>query len=408
MGSGIAQAAAASGFQVRSVDTDPALVKTAHAKIAERLDDRVARGKLPRHERDATIDRLHIVKDYAALKDADIIVEAVPEELSIKRKIFGELDGIVSKRTLLATNTSSLSIAKIADGMKNAERFLGMHFFNPAPVMKLVELVRGPKTTEDAMVRARSVCTWLDKTPVKVKDSPGFIGNRVNRPFYLEALRLLETGAADIRAIDAAVKDRGGFKMGPFELLDLIGLDINLSVTESIYRDFNQPPKFKPNAIQQKLVEGGHLGRKTGRGFYDYSNGQPAPAYESKLQDASRWQASQPLKEFAAIRELPADRATWIYARILLAVISEAALVADSIALPQDTDIAMELGFNYPQGPLGVADFVGLDIIQRLLSSFYEETGHDPRYVANPLLDRRVANAHLGEKSARGFLYHAL
>ncbi len=408
MGSGIAQAAAASGFIVHTLDVSPDQVKAAYAKIEERLDGRVKKGSLPRHERDATMSRLNVAKDLAALKDAEVVVEAVSEDMALKRKIIGQLDEMASARTLLATNTSSLAISKLGEGLKHADRFLGMHFFNPAPVMKLVELVRGAKTCEQAMVDARAVCTALDKTAVKVKDSPGFIGNRVNRPFYLEALRLLETGEADIRTIDSALKTVGGFRMGPFELLDLIGLDINSSVTETVWHGFGKPSRFAPNPIQQKLVSEGRLGRKTSCGFYDYTNGEPTPAYETKALNASGWKPSAALSEFAGMLDKKADRNMWIFARIFMAVMNEAALVANEVALARDVNLTMELGFNYPEGPLATADFVGLDICHRLLAEFHQQTGGDERYAPNPLMDKHVEKGELGEKSAHGFLYHAL
>lgn len=408
MGSGIAQAAAAAGFIVHSLDTNPDLVKTAFGKIAERLDGRVKKGSLPKHERDAIVSRLHVAKDISALKDAEVVVEAVSEDFALKRKIIGQLDEIASPRTLLATNTSSLAISKLGEGLKHAERFLGMHFFNPAPVMKLVELVRGSNTCEQAMVDARAICTALDKTAVKVKDSPGFIGNRVNRPFYLEALRLLETGEADVRTIDAAIRTVGGFRMGPFELLDLIGLDINSRVTQTVWEGFGKPARFAPNSIQTKLVSEGRLGRKSGCGFYDYSNGDPTPAFETKPKDASGWRPSGALTEFSSMLDKKADRAMWIYARIFAAVMNEAAHVANEVALARDVNLTMELGFNYSEGPLATADYVGLDICQRLLADFHRETGGDERYAPNPLMDRHVARGELGEKSAHGFLYHAL
>lgn len=408
MGSGIAQAAATAGFTVATLDTDPSLVKAAYAKVAERLDRRVAKGKLPKHERDSIIERLHVAENISRFKDAECVIEAVSEDLALKRKLFTELEGVVTERTLLASNTSSLSIAKIGEDLKRPDRFLGMHFFNPAPVMKLVEIVRGPKTGEQAMVDARAVCTKLDKTAVKVKDSPGFIGNRVNRPFYLEALQLLETGEADIRSIDAALREIGGFRMGPFELLDLIGVDINLRVTETVYNDFGKPERFKPNAIQEKLVANGRFGRKSGCGFYDHSNDEPTPAYETQLKNGSSWKPTTALEDFAAILEKPADRAMWIYSRIFMAVMNEAALAADTIAIPRDVNLTMELGFNYPEGPLATADHAGLDTMQRLLADFYEESGRNERYKPNPLLEKRLAEGHLGEKTARGFLYHAL
>ena len=257
MGAGIAHAAAESGFTVRTLDTDVSLVRKAYDGITNRLNSRVERRKLPAHERDATVANLHIAESMKDFAKAEVVVEAVVEKLDVKKQIFAELEGCVGDRTLIASNTSSLSIASLADAVKRKDRFLGMHFFNPAPIMKLVELVKGPETSDQALVDARAVCAKLDKTAVKVKDSPGFIGNRVNRPFYLESLALLEQGEGDIRSIDAAMRDVGGFRMGPFELLDLIGMDINLKVTETVYNDFDKPARFKPNPIQQKLVASG-------------------------------------------------------------------------------------------------------------------------------------------------------
>lgn len=408
MGAGIAHAAAASGFVVRTMDTDPALVRKAYDGIQARLDDRVKRGKIPAHDRDATLANLKIAESMSDFAKAEVVVEAVPEKSELKTKIFSELEKAVSDRTLIATNTSSLSVTKLSSAVSRKDRFLGMHFFNPAPIMKLVELVSGEGTSDQALVDARAVCAKLDKTAVKVKDSPGFIGNRVNRPFYLEALTLLEQGEADVATIDDAMRNVGGFKMGPFELLDLIGMDVNLSVTESVYNDFGKPVRFTPSKIQQKLVAEGHLGRKTGRGFYIHGDGELRVAYDAKLKDTSGWQPSEALKAFAAALDKPANRSTWLYARILASVINEAALAADSIAIPRDVNITMELGFNYPEGPLASADYVGLDIIQKLLAEFYSQSGHDERYKPNPLLDRHVAEGNLGEKTARGFLYHAL
>lgn len=408
MGAGIAQCGAVAGYKVLTFDVKPELITQAYAKIAERLDAAVAKGKMSKLERDQAVARLHVGKSYDELADAEVIIEAAPEDLALKKKIWSEIDRVCSPKVLRGTNTSSLSVAKIAEGIKCADRLLGIHFFNPAPVMKLIELVQGPATSDQTMVEGRAVAAFLDKTPVKVKDSPGFIGNRVNRPFYLQALHLLEKGEADIRAIDAAVRNVGGFKMGPFELLDLIGLDVNLSVTQSVYEGFNKPDRFKPNSIQEKLVAAGRLGRKSGRGFYDYANDNPTPGFETPLRDVSAWKPSKALADFAAALGKPADREAWLFARIIVAVINEAGITADTIALPRDVDVTMELGFNYPQGPLGLADFIGLPIIQALMADFQAETSQSEFYKPNALLNRLVADGEWGEQTAKGFLYHAL
>lgn len=409
MGRGIAHAAAASGFIVRTMDDAPEVVREAYAGIGRELDQRVARGKLSGEERDETVSRLEVAASPDDFAEAECVIEAVPEDMSLKRRVLAELERHVSPRALLATNTSCLSIAKMAEGLRHADRLVGMHFFNPAPVMRLVELIAGPATSERAMVAGRSICAKLNKTAVVVKDSPGFICNRVNRPFYLEAQHLLESGEADIGAIDAAVKDVGGFKMGPFEVMDLVGLDVSQTVTETVYRGFGQAVRFAPSAIQRDLVAQGHLGRKTGRGFYDYSvDGSPTPACEGSGKGRPSWEASSALGAFAAALDRPADRAMWLYARIMLAVIQEAALVAEAVARPRSVDVAMELGLGYPLGPLGLADRVGLDVVLTLLSDFQAANGASERFKPSPLLERHVANGYLGEQSARGFFHHAL
>ncbi len=408
MGAGIAQAAATAGFVVRMLDADPEAAKAAHKQIIERLDRRVAKGDLTRPDRDEIVPRLRLAENIGDLKGAEVIVEAVPEDAATKGKVLDEMDAVASDRTLLATNTSSLSVASLANGLRHADRFLGMHFFNPAPVMNLVEVVRGPKTGDQTYVDARAVCAKLNKTVVLVKDSPGFIGNRVNRPFYLEAMSLLEAGEADVSAIDAAMREVGGFKMGPFELLDQIGLDVSLAVSRRLHEDLGKPSRFAPSSIQEKLVADGRLGRKSGRGFYDYASNPSVVGLETQPMDVSAWRPTRALEQFAAVVGRPADRAMWLYARILLAVVNEAAVVADSIAIPRDVNLTMVHGFNYPEGPLETADAVGLDVIQRLLADFFEESGGHERYAPNGLLNRLVTEGHLGEASARGFLYHAL
>jgi 3-hydroxybutyryl-CoA dehydrogenase len=408
MGSGIAQAAAEAGYQVQMLDTSPAKTEQAKSRIAERLAERVAKGVIPAHAREEALARLHVAGGYASMGDAECVIEAVPEDLALKRKVFAEVDAGVSSKVLLATTTGSLSIAKIAEGLRHAERLLGMHFYYPAVEREVVEIVAGPGTSDQSKVDARAVCAKLSKTAVKVTDSPGFIGNRVSLPFYLESMRLLEAGEADVGGIDAAVKGVGGFQTGPFEQLDLAGLDVNLRLTETVYADLGRAARYEPNAIQRKLVAAGQLGRKASRGFYDYANGRLMPGYQGRAKDTAAWKPSAALAEFAGVLDHQADRAAWLFARIMLVVINEAALVADSIALPRDVNLTMEMGYSYPEGPLMMADRVGLDVIYSLMDEFARETPRDDRYKASPLLEKLVSEGHLGEKTAHGFLHHAL
>ncbi|MCK6483440.1 MAG: 3-hydroxyacyl-CoA dehydrogenase NAD-binding domain-containing protein [Phycisphaerae bacterium] len=408
MGAGIAHALAEHGYDATCMDTDPALVEKAFAAIRQRMDARVERGKLSRFMRDATWRRLRVAKSIDDLAAADMVIEAVVEDLSAKRKLFSQLDRTCRGDAILASNTSSLSITAIAEAVQRPERVIGMHFFNPAPVMPLVEIIAGAKTGQQAVVSAVSLARGLGKTPVKAKDRPGFIANRVARPFYLESLSLLERGCADITTIDAAVRS-GGFPMGPFELLDLIGLDINLAVTRSVHAGFGNAPRFAPNAIQERLVSEQRLGRKTNRGFYDYASTPATPAFEPPLKGvASAALGEKALGAFAKAMEREPDAATWILARILLAVINEGAITAgEGTALPRDIDLSMMLGFNYPEGPMSLADRLGLDLVLDLMKSF-DADGSSGRHTPAPLLLSHVAKGELGEKSAAGFLRHSL
>ncbi len=408
MGAGIAEAAATVGFVVEGLDTTAEVVRQAYAMIANRLDGRVSAGELTPSMHEEILSRLHVAENMEGLKDAECIVEAIPEDFDLKRRTLAELDAIASPRTLLASCTSGLSIGELGKDLKHAGRFLGMRFYHPAAMVEVVEVAQGPATSDQALVNARAVCAKLAKTAVKVQDSPGFIGNRVEAPCFLAALGLLETGEADIRSIDTAVREVGGFKLGPFEALDAFGVDNSLRIVRSLHDGLGDAVRFRPNPIQEKLVSDGNFGIRTGRGFYHYQNGESTPAYECPLKDVSGWTPSPLLMELAEALDVPADRALWIFGRVFAAVMNEGALVADTIALPRDVNLTMEHGFHYPEGPLALADHIGLDVVQRLLAECYQETNGDARYAPNPLLDRHVAAGNLGEKTARGFLYHAL
>jgi 3-hydroxybutyryl-CoA dehydrogenase len=269
MGQGIAQVCAANGYKVLIYDVQSEVVIKGINSIRKSLEVLVEKGKISIDQKNSTLANIQTVSDFRQL-NAELVIEAVVEKLDVKQKIFAELEKFSGKDCILASNTSSIQITQIAASLKNPERFGGLHFFNPAPVMKLVEVIQGAATSKETMSLLSDFSKKVGKQPVVVQDSPGFIVNRVARHFYVESLKVLEEGVADFKTIDALMRS-AGFKMGPFELMDLIGVDTNLSVTTSMYQAFNQDPKFRPSRIQQQKVDAGHHGRKTGKGFYDYS-----------------------------------------------------------------------------------------------------------------------------------------
>jgi 3-hydroxybutyryl-CoA dehydrogenase len=270
MGQGIAQVCAQAGFEVLLFDVDDSKIAHAISGVEKNLDYAISKGKLSEDKKKLTLQKIHACDQLENMK-ADLIIEAAIEKLEIKKQIFSALEKVNGENTIFSTNTSSLSITKIGSELKNPNRFLGLHFFNPAHLMPLVEVIAGEKT-DDALISEMSVFVKaIGKTPVVAKDSPGFIVNRVARHFYLESLKALEEKAADAGTIDALMKS-AGFKLGPFELMDMIGNDVNYEVSHSLYEAFDQEPRFKPNAIQEMKVKNGELGKKTGKGFYEYKN----------------------------------------------------------------------------------------------------------------------------------------
>ena len=289
MGAGIAQVAAAAGHMVKVHDTRPDAAAQAIVGIRAQFEKMAAKGKLTVEAAQAAGARLHAAEHVADLADAGLVVEAIVESLSVKQKLFTDLEAVVSARCILASNTSSISITAIGAALKNPQRLAGLHFFNPAPLMALVEVVSGLATAPEVAHTLFATAAAWGKTPVHAKSTPGFIVNRVARPYYAEALRVLTEGGADCATLDACCREAGGFRMGPFELMDMIGHDVNFAVTNSVWRAFFNDPRFSPSLIQQDLVDAGFLGKKTGRGFYNYQEGankalpstaptQPAPS----------------------------------------------------------------------------------------------------------------------------------
>ena len=272
MGQGIAQVCATAGYQVLLYDIEAGLLKSAIARLRKNLETLVEKQKTSADEARNILGRINSVTDFRHLQ-VDLVIEAVIENLAVKQKIFVEIEKLNDKDCILTTNTSSIPVTRIGAVLKHATRFAGLHFFNPAPVMKLVEIIRGASTSDSTIDVLKGFAAQLHKQHVLAQDSPGFIVNRVARHFYLESLRIVEEQAADFKTVDQLLKCTG-FKMGPFELMDLIGIDVNLSVTQSIYDSFHQEPKFRPSRLQQQKVDAGHLGRKTGKGFYDYNGGE--------------------------------------------------------------------------------------------------------------------------------------
>lgn len=368
MGSGIAQVAAQAGHTCYLYDANSAALERALTGLRGTIDKLVAKGKFTEAEGTAISARLKPATNLKDLSPCGLVIEAIIEDLTVKKRVFEDLEQLVAANTVLATNTSSLSVTAIAAACKKPERVIGLHFFNPAPLLPLVEVVPGLQTAADlARSCSERMIAW-GKTPVVCKDTPGFIVNRVARPFYGEAIRIYEEGIADMPTIDRAMKEVGGFKMGPFELMDLIGNDINFTVTKTVWESFFYEPRYKPSFTQQRQVEAGWLGRKTGRGYYRYEQGQE----QGQVQTASR-----------ELQEI-------VCRRILLMLINEAADALHlGVAGREDIDLAMTKGVNYPKGLLKWADELGLSSCLAELERLQAEYGED-RYRPSPLL-RRLA-----------------
>ena len=367
MGSGIAQVAAQSGHKVVLVDVNEKVLEKAKNGLHKIISRLVEKGKWKEEFGNEVFGRITFSTDTNDFKLCGIVIEAIIEDLSIKHTVFKSLEQIVSKECILASNTSSLSIASIGAVLEVPSRVIGIHFFNPAPLMPLVEIIPAVQTSEDTLSQSKTLIDSWNKVTVLAKDTPGFIVNRVARPFYGEALRIYEEGIADFATIDWAMTELGGFRMGPFTLMDYIGNDVNYAVTESVFAAFYYDPRYKPSFTQKRHAEAGYLGRKSGRGYYDYSEGMEIP---------------KPKKDELLGQE--------IKNRILCMLINEAidALFLN-IATKEDIDLAMTKGVNYPMGLLEWADKISLKHVLTTLQNLFEEYGED-RYRPSPLLRRMV------------------
>ncbi|OLF54158.1 3-hydroxyacyl-CoA dehydrogenase PaaH [Pseudomonas chlororaphis] len=480
MGAGIAQVAAQAGHPVWLLDNRPGAAAQAIDSIGRQLDKRVQAGKLAPELRTATLARLHAADSIEQLADSELVVEAVVEDLDVKRALFRQLENLCRDSCILASNTSSLSITRIAAGLRRPERLLGLHFFNPAPVMALVEVVSGLASDRRLAQCLYDTAKNWGKQPVHARSTPGFIVNRVARPFYAESLRLLQEGAGDCATLDALLREAGGFAMGAFELTDLIGHDVNYAVTCSVFAAYYGDRRFQPSLIQQELVDAGHFGRKSGQGFYAYAQGaeRPAPVELRSAQNVEHCVvegdlgaargllqrlrasgvrlverdgsgllrvgdavlalsdgrlASQRARDegldnlvlldlahdyatagrvaiscCAAISPQALDQAVALLQRAglkvsrlddspALLVLRTVAMLANEasdallqdIASATDIDLAMRAGVNYPEGPLGWADRIGLPYVLQVLENLQAAYGEE-RYRPSLLLRRRV------------------
>ena len=364
MGAGIAQIAATNGHEVCLYDSFDGAIENAEKKLIKILNRLVEKERITKEENKNILDRINFSKEIKEVEGSGLIIEAIIENLDIKQKIFSEIEKIVDDKCILASNTSSLSIASIASACSKAERVIGVHFFNPAPLMPLVEIISAVQTSETTLNNIKTIIDSWGKVTVIAKDTPGFIVNRVARPFYGEALRIYEEGIADFATIDWAMREIGGFRMGPFQLMDYIGNDINYTVTETVFTSFYFDPRYKPSFTQKRMMEAGYLGRKTGRGYYDYSNEDIVIANEDR------------------------DLGKKILWRVLSMLINEATdALFLNIATKEDIDLAMTKGVNYPKGLLVWADEIGIENVLKQLEDLQTEYGED-RYRPSPLLKR--------------------
>ncbi len=367
MGSGIAQVAATAGHDVVLVDNNPDALNQAKSKLAKVMDRLVEKGRLNAQAASEIQGRIQYKTEIEAFASCGLVIEAIIEDLGIKQAVFASMESIVPADCIIASNTSSLSISAIGSALKSPERFLGIHFFNPAPLMKLVEVIPALQTSDTYLDIAKNTIDSWGKLTVLAKDTPGFIVNRIARPFYSEALRMYDEGVADFATIDWALTEIAGFRMGPFTLMDYIGNDINYKVTETVYASFFYDGRFMPSFTQKRLADAGYYGRKVGKGYYDYSSEASMP---------------EPNKDL--------DLGQMIADRVVVMLINFAAdALFMNVASEHDIDLAMTKGVNYPKGLLAWANEIGIQNCVNQLDALFEEY-REERYRCCPLL-RRMA-----------------
>ena len=363
MGIGIAQVAATNGCKVWVYDANAKQVETATVGLEKTLTKLVDKQKISAEKMTEILANISIATELKDFKDCELIIEAIIENKEIKTKVFTELENYVSESCIISSNTSSISITSLGAELKKPERFIGIHFFNPAPLMPLVEVIPSLLTEKTLAEKIYDLMKEWGKMPVIAKDIPGFIVNRIARPYYGEGLRIVEENIATPEQVDEAMKTLGNFKMGPFELMDLIGVDVNFAVTTTVYKDYFYDPKYKPSLLQQRMSEAKLHGRKTGKGFYDYSEGAKKPVTQ---------------KDDALYQQ--------IFLRIISMLINEAVEAKRlGVANDKDIELAMQKGVNYPKGLLSWGKEIGYAKISETLQNLYEEY-QEERYRQSPLL----------------------
>jgi 3-hydroxybutyryl-CoA dehydrogenase len=456
MGAGIAQLACRAGARTLLHDPIPEALARGAEKIRAGLAKEAEKGRLSAEDAAAAEQRLQIAADIDALAPCELVIEAAPERVELKRELYARLSSVVGADCVLATNTSSLPVTGIAAGASHPERVVGMHFFNPAPLMRLLEVIAGERSSEQALALAHATGVAMGKDVIRASDGPGFLVNRCNRPFGLEALRLVQEQISDFATIDRICRLGGGFRMGPFELMDLVGVDTGFEISQSFYALSFGEPRWRPSPIAARYAAAGLHGRKSGRGYYDYTGdgphrpADPEPPQRSAgvtvqgngpLADALREQAhgqagtqvaveglhgtvaGEPFHALVPLSlvEVTGEAGERLFAelglhtarvqpsavgalpRIVCQVINECAFAhGEGVGSAQDIDTGMALGMNYPRGPLAWADAIGLHHVLSVLESLWEEY-HEERYRAAPTLQHLVRAGHTGQDAGIGF-----